>query len=99
MLQKIHGSYVAEIQGDEITRVLWELIKEKFIFPYLDLDLHSSDLGIKNNDATNDWVTKAAAEARKKNYAGVKCATISRGGKTAEEVKRKQMWKSPNGAV
>uniref|UniRef100_G1R682 Isocitrate dehydrogenase [NADP] n=1 Tax=Nomascus leucogenys TaxID=61853 RepID=G1R682_NOMLE len=66
MSKKISGGSVVEMQGDEMTRIIWELIKEKLIFPYVELDLHSYDLGIENRDATNDQVTKDAAEAIKK---------------------------------
>ncbi|EDL98862.1 isocitrate dehydrogenase 1 (NADP+), soluble, isoform CRA_b, partial [Rattus norvegicus] len=66
MSRKIHGGSVVEMQGDEMTRIIWELIKEKLILPYVELDLHSYDLGIENRDATNDQVTKDAAEAIKK---------------------------------
>ncbi|ELK33536.1 Isocitrate dehydrogenase [NADP] cytoplasmic [Myotis davidii] len=99
MSQKIHGGSVVEMQGDEMTRIIWELIKEKLIFPYVDLDLHSYDLGIENRDATNDQVTKDAAEAIKKYKVGVKCATITPDEKRVEEFKLKQMWKSPNGTI
>ncbi|EDL00224.1 isocitrate dehydrogenase 1 (NADP+), soluble, isoform CRA_b, partial [Mus musculus] len=66
MSRKIQGGSVVEMQGDEMTRIIWELIKEKLILPYVELDLHSYDLGIENRDATNDQVTKDAAEAIKK---------------------------------
>lgn len=82
-----------------MTRIIWELIKEKLIFPYVELDLHSYDLGIENRDATNDQVTKDAAEAIKKYNVGVKCATITPDEKRVEEFKLKQMWKSPNGTI
>ncbi|KAM8789821.1 isocitrate dehydrogenase [NADP] cytoplasmic [Rhynchonycteris naso] len=99
MSQKIRGGSVVEMQGDEMTRIIWELIKEKLIFPYVELDLHSYDLGIENRDATNDQVTKDAAEAIKKYNVGVKCATITPDEKRVEEFKLKQMWKSPNGTI
>ncbi|KFO18324.1 Isocitrate dehydrogenase [NADP] cytoplasmic [Fukomys damarensis] len=99
MSKKIHGGSVVEMQGDEMTRIIWELIKEKLIFPYVELDLHSYDLGIENRDATNDQVTKDAAEAIKKYNVGVKCATITPDEKRVEEFKLKQMWKSPNGTI
>ncbi|KAB0391116.1 hypothetical protein E2I00_000659 [Balaenoptera physalus] len=99
MSQKIQGGSVVEMQGDEMTRIIWELIKEKLIFPYVELDLHSYDLGIENRDATNDQVTKDAAEAIKKYNVGVKCATITPDEKRVEEFKLKQMWKSPNGTI
>uniref|UniRef100_A0ABI7YED5 Isopropylmalate dehydrogenase-like domain-containing protein n=1 Tax=Felis catus TaxID=9685 RepID=A0ABI7YED5_FELCA len=99
MSQKIRGGSVVEMQGDEMTRIIWELIKEKLIFPYVELDLHSYDLGIENRDATGDQVTKDAAEAIKKYNVGVKCATITPDEKRVEEFKLKQMWKSPNGTI
>nr|BAE89181.1 unnamed protein product [Macaca fascicularis] len=99
MSKKISGGSVVELQGDEMTRIIWELIKEKLIFPYVELDLHSYDLGIENRDATNDQVTKDAAEAIKKYNVGVKCATITPDEKRVEEFKLKQMWKSPNGTI
>lgn len=99
MSRKIHGGSVVEMQGDEMTRIIWELIKEKLILPYVELDLHSYDLGIENRDATNDQVTKDAAEAIKKYNVGVKCATITPDEKRVEEFKLKQMWKSPNGTI
>jgi len=99
MSQKIRGGSVVEMQGDEMTRIIWELIKEKLIFPYVELDLHSYDLGIENRDATNDQVTRDAAEAIKKYHVGVKCATITPDEKRVEEFKLKQMWKSPNGTI
>ncbi|KAH0507392.1 Isocitrate dehydrogenase [NADP] cytoplasmic [Microtus ochrogaster] len=99
MSKKIHGGSVVEMQGDEMTRIIWELIKEKLILPYVELDLHSYDLGIEKRDATNDQVTKDAAEAIKKYNVGVKCATITPDEKRVEEFKLKQMWKSPNGTI
>ncbi|XP_005415960.1 isocitrate dehydrogenase [NADP] cytoplasmic [Geospiza fortis] len=99
MSKKIHGGSVVEMQGDEMTRVIWELIKEKLIFPYVDLDLHSYDLGIEHRDATNDKVTVEAAEAIKKYNVGIKCATITPDENRVEEFKLKQMWKSPNGTI
>ncbi|NWQ68881.1 IDHC dehydrogenase, partial [Neopipo cinnamomea] len=98
-MSKISGGSVVEMQGDEMTRVIWELIKEKLIFPYVDLDLHSYDLGIEHRDATNDKVTVEAAEAIKKYNVGIKCATITPDEKRVEEFKLKQMWKSPNGTI
>ncbi|XP_074856855.1 isocitrate dehydrogenase [NADP] cytoplasmic [Carettochelys insculpta] len=99
MSKKIHGGSVVEMQGDEMTRVIWELIKEKLIFPYVTLDLHSYDLGMENRDATDDKVTIEAAEAIKKYNVGIKCATITPDEKRVEEFKLKQMWKSPNGTI
>uniref|UniRef100_A0A2R9C8B1 Isocitrate dehydrogenase [NADP] n=1 Tax=Pan paniscus TaxID=9597 RepID=A0A2R9C8B1_PANPA len=99
MSKKFNGGSVVEMQRDEMTQITWELIKEKLIFPYGELDLHSYDLGIENCDATNDQVTKDAAEAIKKYNVGVKCATITADEKRVEEFKLKQMWKSPNGTI
>uniref|UniRef100_A0A2K6JPD6 Isocitrate dehydrogenase [NADP] n=1 Tax=Rhinopithecus bieti TaxID=61621 RepID=A0A2K6JPD6_RHIBE len=97
--KQISGSFVVEIQGDEMTQIIWELIQEKLIFPYVELDLHSYDLGIENRDTTNHQVTTDAAEAIKKYNIGVKYATIIPDEKRVEEFKLKQMWKSPNGTI
>uniref|UniRef100_A0A8C9GV13 Isopropylmalate dehydrogenase-like domain-containing protein n=1 Tax=Piliocolobus tephrosceles TaxID=591936 RepID=A0A8C9GV13_9PRIM len=97
--KQISGSSVVEIQGDEMTQIIWELIQEKLIFPYVELDLHSYDLGIENREATNHQVTTDAAEAIKKYNIGVKYATIIPDEKRVEEFKLKQMWKSPNGTI
>lgn len=96
---KIKAGPVVEMKGDEMTRVIWEDIKEKLIFPYVDLELHSYDLGIENRDATEDRVTVEAAEAIKKYNVGIKCATITPDEKRVEEFKLKKMWKSPNGTI
>uniref|UniRef100_A0AAR2KC48 Isocitrate dehydrogenase [NADP] n=1 Tax=Pygocentrus nattereri TaxID=42514 RepID=A0AAR2KC48_PYGNA len=94
MPQKIKAGSVVEMQGDEMTRVIWELIKEKLIFPYVELDLHSYDLGIENRDATEDRVTVEAAEAVRRYNVGIKCATITPDENRVEEFKLKQMWRS-----
>lgn len=99
MSQKIRAGSVVEMQGDEMTRVIWELIKEKLILPYLELDLHSYDLGMENRDATDDQVTVDAAKAVQKYNVGIKCATITPDEKRVEEFKLKQMWRSPNGTI
>ncbi|XP_073414320.1 isocitrate dehydrogenase [NADP] cytoplasmic [Dendrobates tinctorius] len=99
MSKKIPGGSVVEMQGDEMTRVIWDLIKEKLIFPYVELDLHSYDLGMENRDLTDDKVTTEAAVAIKKYNVGIKCATITPDEKRVEEFKLKQMWKSPNGTI
>uniref|UniRef100_A0A8C6MH31 Isocitrate dehydrogenase [NADP] n=1 Tax=Nothobranchius furzeri TaxID=105023 RepID=A0A8C6MH31_NOTFU len=99
MSQKIKAGAVVEMQGDEMTRVIWELIKEKLIFPYLTLDLHSYDLGMENRDATDDKVTVEAAEAVRRYNVGIKCATITPDEKRVEEFKLKKMWRSPNGTI
>lgn len=95
----IKGGDVVEIQGDEMTRVIWELIKEKLIFPYVNLNLHSYDLCIQNRNRTNDQITVDAAEAIKKYNVGIKCATITPDEARVEEFKLKKMWKSPNGTI
>ena len=90
---------VVEIDGDEMTRIIWHLIRDKLILPYLDIDLHYYDLGIENRDKTEDRVTVEAAEAIKKIGAGVKCATITPDEARVEEFHLKKMWKSPNGTI
>ncbi len=90
---------VVDIDGDEMTRIIWRLIKEKLIFPYLDLDLLYFDLGVENRDATDDKVTVEAAEAIKRVGVGVKCATITPDEGRVEEFGLKKMWKSPNGTI
>uniref|UniRef100_A0A0M3IGU6 Iso_dh domain-containing protein n=2 Tax=Ascaris lumbricoides TaxID=6252 RepID=A0A0M3IGU6_ASCLU len=76
-MKKIQGGDLVEMQGDEMTRVIWDLIKEKLIFPYVNLNIHFFDLGIENRDKTDDRVTIEAAEAIKKYNVGIKCATIT----------------------
>jgi isocitrate dehydrogenase len=90
---------VVELDGDEMTRIIWALIKEKLIFPYLDLKLISFDLGIENRDRTDDRVTVEAAEAILEHGVGVKCATITPDEARVKEFKLKSMWKSPNGTI
>ena len=90
---------VVELDGDEMTRIIWHFIKEKLIHPYLDIDLKYYDLGVEHRDATNDRVTVEAAEAIKKHGVGVKCATITPDEGRVEEFKLKDMWKSPNGTI
>ncbi len=90
---------IVELDGDEMTRVIWTLIKEKLINPYLDLDIKYFDLGMENRDATNDQVTIDSANAIKKYNVGIKCATITPDEQRVEEFKLKQMWKSPNGTI
>ncbi|WP_420854518.1 NADP-dependent isocitrate dehydrogenase [Solitalea lacus] len=90
---------VVELDGDEMTRIIWKFIKDKLILPYLDLDIKYYDLGIEHRDATNDQVTIDAAEAIKKYNVGIKCATITPDEQRVEEFKLKQMWKSPNGTI
>jgi len=90
---------VVELDGDEMTRIIWQLIKDKLIHPYLDINLDYYDLGIEHRDATNDQVTIDAANAIKKHGVGVKCATITPDEQRVEEFKLKKMWKSPNGTI
>ena len=90
---------VVEMDGDEMTRVLWQWIKEDLICPYVDLKTEYYDLGLPNRDATDDKVTVEAAEANKKYKVGVKCATITPNAQRVEEYRLKQMWKSPNGTI
>ncbi|MGI6245517.1 MAG: NADP-dependent isocitrate dehydrogenase [Pseudochelatococcus sp.] len=90
---------VVELDGDEMTRIIWKLIKDKLIHPYLDIDLKYYDLGIENRDATEDRVTVEAAEAIKQYGVGVKCATITPDEARVKEFNLKQMWKSPNGTI
>ena len=90
---------VVELDGDEMTRIIWSLIKENLILPYLDLDIRYFDLSIENRDATADQVTVEAAEAIKKYGVGIKCATITPDEARVEEFGLKQMWRSPNGTI
>src|SRR5579864_4957527 len=90
---------VVELDGDEMTRIIWDLIKRKLILPYLDIKLDYYDLGIENRDRTEDKVTVEAAEAIKRTGVGVKCATITPDEARVEEFKLKKMWKSPNGTI
>ena len=90
---------VVELDGDEMTRIIWKYIKEQLILPYLDLDIKYFDLGIENRDATDDQITVEAAEAINRYNVGIKCATITPDEARVEEFKLKQMWKSPNGTI
>jgi isocitrate dehydrogenase len=90
---------VVELDGDEMTRIIWQLIKDKLVHPYLDLELLYFDLGVEHRDATNDQVTIDAAEAIKRHGVGVKCATITPDEGRVEEFGLKKMWKSPNGTI
>ncbi|XP_071120353.1 isocitrate dehydrogenase [NADP] cytoplasmic-like [Mytilus edulis] len=96
---KIKGGPVVEMNGDEMTRIIWDLIKEKLVLPFVDLELHEYDLSIQNRDATDDQVTIDAAHAIQKYNVGIKCATITPDEKRVEEFKLKKMWKSPNGTI
>ena len=90
---------VVDIDGDEMTRIIWQLIKDKLIFPYLDINLDYYDLGMKHRDETDDKVTVQSAEAIKKHGVGVKCATITPDEARVKEFDLKKMWKSPNGTI
>ncbi|HLP13863.1 MAG TPA: isocitrate dehydrogenase (NADP(+)) [Flavobacteriales bacterium] len=90
---------VVELDGDEMTRIIWKYIKDKLILPYLDVDIKYYDLGIEHRDATNDQVTIDSAEAIKKYGVGIKCATITPDEARVKEFNLKQMWKSPNGTI
>lgn len=90
---------VVEIDGDEMTRIIWAWIKERYILPFLDIDLKYFDLSIQNRDATDDKVTVAAAEAIRQYGVGVKCATITPDEARVKEFGLKKMWKSPNGTI
>jgi isocitrate dehydrogenase len=90
---------VIELDGDEMTRIIWDMIKKKLIHPYLDVDLHYYDLSVENRDATNDQVTIDSANAIKEHGVGVKCATITPDAARVTEFNLKQMWKSPNGTI
>ena len=90
---------VVELDGDEMTRIIWEQIKKELILPYLDVDLHYYDLSVENRDRTEDKVTVDSANAIKKYGVGVKCATITPDEARVKEFNLKQMWKSPNGTI
>ena len=90
---------VVELDGDEMTRIIWSFIKDRLIHPYLDIDLEYYDLGIEHRDATNDQVTIDAANAIKAHGVGVKCATITPDEARVEEFGLKEMWRSPNGTI
>src|SRR6476620_11338662 len=95
---KVEGT-VVELDGDEMTRIIWKMIKEHLILPYLDVDLDYYDLGIEHRDETDDQVTIDAAEAIKRHGVGVKCATITPDEARVKEFGLKQMWLSPNGTI
>ena len=90
---------VVELDGDEMTRIIWDFIKQKLILPYLDIDLKYYDLSVQNRDQTNDEITVEAAKAIKKFGVGIKCATITPDDNRVSEFKLKKMWRSPNGTI
>src|ERR1700743_2982017 len=95
---KVKGT-VVELDGDEMTRVIWKFIKDELILPYLDINLDYYDLGIEHRDATDDQVTIDSANAIKRHGVGVKCATIPPDEPRVEEFGLKKMWRSPNGTI
>ena len=100
MLSKIKvANPVVELDGDEMTRIIWTFIKQKLILPYLDIDIKYFDLGVEYRDQTNDQVTVDAANAIRKYGVGIKCATITPDEERVKEFNLKQMWKSPNGTI
>ena len=90
---------IVELDGDEMTRIIWEFIKNKLILPYLDLGIEYYDLGMKSRDNTNDQITIDSANAIKKIGVGIKCATITPDEARVEEFNLKKMWRSPNGTI
>ena len=90
---------IVELDGDEMTRIIWSFIKDKLILPYVDVELLYYDLGIESRDATSDQITVDAANAIKEHGVGVKCATITPDEARVEEFHLKKMWKSPNGTI
>ena len=99
-MQKIKvNTPVVELDGDEMTRIIWQFIKDKLILPYLDIELKYFDLGIQSRDATDDQITIDSAEAIKKYGVGVKCSTITPDEARVKEFSLKKMWKSPNGTI
>ena len=90
---------VVELDGDEMTRIIWQLIRDKLIHPYLDIDLQYFDLSVEKRDETNDQITVDAANAIKAVGVGVKCATITPDEARVKEFNLKEMWKSPNGTI
>ena len=90
---------IVELDGDEMTRIIWRFIKDKLILPYLEVDLKYYDLGVESRDQTADQITIDAANAIKQHRVGVKCATITPDEARVKEFNLKQMWKSPNGTI
>ena len=90
---------LVEMDGDEMTRIMWQMIKDDLILPYVDLKTEYYDLGLEHRDATDDQVTVDSAEATRRLGVAVKCATITPNAQRVEEYGLKQMWKSPNGTI
>ncbi len=98
-MPKIPMNTIVEMDGDEMTRVLWKMIKDELLIPFVELNTEYYDLGLPKRDETNDQITIDAANAIKKHHVGVKCATITPNAQRVEEYKLKDMWKSPNGTI
>lgn len=98
-MSKIPMNTIVEMDGDEMTRILWKMIKDELLSPYVELNTEYYDLGLTERDRTGDQITVDAAEAIKKHHVGVKCATITPNAQRMEEYKLKEMWKSPNGTI
>ncbi len=98
-MEKIKMGKIVEMDGDEMTRIIWKMIKDELLSPYVELNTEYYDLGLPYRDETNDQVSIDAAEAIKKYRVGVKCATITPNAQRVEEYKLKEMWKSPNGTI
>ena len=95
---KVSGT-VVDLDGDEMTRIIWQFIKDKLVHPYLDINIEYYDLGMENRDKTHDKVTVDAAHAIQKHGVGVKCATITPDEARVKEFNLQEMWKSPNGTI
>ena len=98
-MDKIFMNTIVEMDGDEMTRILWKMIKDELLSPFIELNTEYYDLGLSERDKTDDRVTIEAAEAIKRHRVGVKCATITPNAQRVEEYKLKEMWKSPNGTI
>lgn len=98
-MEKIKMGKIVEMDGDEMTRIIWKMIKDELLSPFVELNTEYYDLGLPHRDETNDQVSIDAGEAIKKYHVGVKCATITPNAQRVEEYKLKEMWKSPNGTI
>ena len=98
-MSKIKMGKIVEMDGDEMTRIIWKMIKDELLSPFVELNTEYYDLGLKHRDETNDQVSIDAGEACKKYHVGVKCATITPNAQRVEEYNLKEMWKSPNGTI
>ena len=98
-MEKIKMGKIVEMDGDEMTRIIWQMIKDELLSPYVELNTEYYDLGLPYRDETNDEVSIRAGEAIKKYHVGVKCATITPNAQRVEEYNLKEMWKSPNATI